>query len=149
MKIIIRASVLSILLFAPIFSLAQTSVQVGVGGGGGFFGISWGGGGGGGGLMPMMCAGTVCEIAGRLIWIINAVLVPLLFAVAFIVFIYGVTKKYILSGGDADAVSEGHKLILWGIIAFVVMISLWGIVRVVSNTFLLGGGPAPFTPTSY
>jgi hypothetical protein len=90
--------------------------------------------------------GTVATVAINIIDIINGILVPLLFAVAFIVFLYGVMKTYVLSSGDEAGVKTGHKLILWGIIGFVVMISLWGIVNVVSNTFGLGGSYAPLPP---
>jgi Ni,Fe-hydrogenase I cytochrome b subunit len=93
--------------------------------------------------------GTVGTVAITLIDIINGTLVPLLFAVAFIVFLYGVMKTYIFSSGDSAGVETGHKLILWGIIGFVVMISLWGLVNVVSNTFGLAGPFAPPPPTSY
>lgn len=88
------------------------------------------------------------SIAIKLINLINTVLVPLLFAIAFIIFIYGVAKAYIFSNGEPEKVSEGHKLILWGLIAFVVMISVWGLVNVVSNTFNLSGiGAPPFPQT--
>jgi len=94
-------------------------------------------------------APDVGDVAQNLIGIINGVLVPLIFAVAFIVFIYGVTKAYIFSTGDSAGVEEGHKLILWGIIGFVVMVSLWGLVNVVANTFGLVriyAPPLPFSP---
>jgi Ni,Fe-hydrogenase I cytochrome b subunit len=90
--------------------------------------------------------GTVATVATNIIYIINGILVPLLFAVAFIVFLYGVMKTYVLSSGDEAGVKAGHKLILWGIIGFVVMISLWGIVNVVANTFGLAGSYAPPSP---
>jgi hypothetical protein len=93
------------------------------------------------------CVG-VCSVAATIVGLINNVLVPLLFAIAFIMFLYGVTTKYILSHGEQAKVEEGHKLILWGIIGFVVMISIWGLVNVVASTFGLGGG-APTLPTSY
>jgi hypothetical protein len=111
---------------------------------------SVGSGGGGGGFGGFACnASDICRVAGDILTIINQVLVPLLFAVAFIVFLYGVAKKYIFSRGDETAVEEGHKLILWGLIGFVVMISLWGLVNVISNTFGLDGTTAPPLPTSY
>ncbi|MHB8660721.1 MAG: hypothetical protein ACYC75_02165 [Minisyncoccota bacterium] len=94
-------------------------------------------------------ASSICEIASTILYLINSVLVPLLFAVSFLVFLYGVFKQYILSRGDAEAVAQGHTLILWGIIGFVVMISLWGLVNVVANTFGLWGYAAPPLPTSY
>ena len=96
-----------------------------------------------------VCTNTLCAVAQNIIYVINNVLVPLLFAVAFIVFLYGVFKKYIWSRGDETAVEEGHKLILWGIIGFVIMISLWGLVNVVANTFGLYGVGAPMLPRSY
>lgn len=84
----------------------------------------------------------------QIITLINVVAIPVLFAVAFIVFLYGIFKAYIYSRGDAAEVSEGHRLILWGLIGFAVMISLWGIVNVLVNTLGLGGVGAPPTPMS-
>ena len=97
----------------------------------------------------MGCASTICYVADTIVYIINSILVPVLFAVAFIVFLYGIAKAYIFSHGDPERVKEGHHTILWGIVAFVVMISLWGLVNVVANTFGLAGSYAPPTPTSY
>jgi Type IV secretion system pilin len=95
------------------------------------------------------CTQTICGLAGTILYIINGVLVPVLFAVAFIVFLYGVAKTYIFSMGDPDEVSQGHKLVFWGVIGFVVMISLWGLVNIVANTFLLQYTNPPALPTSY
>jgi Ni,Fe-hydrogenase I cytochrome b subunit len=79
-------------------------------------------------------------------------MVPILFAVAFITFLYGVAKKYIFARGDEAAVEEGHKLILWGVIGFVVMISIWGLVNVVNDTLGLSTNNTlhnlPQTPTT-
>lgn len=91
--------------------------------------------------------GNIACIANTVLVIINNILVPVLFAIAFIVFLYGIAKAYIFSLGSDD-VSKGHKLMLWGVIGFVVMISIWGLVNVVANTFGLGGAFAPPTPTS-
>lgn len=104
---------------------------------GGFGGIFPGGGYGVGG------------VASNIIYLINSVLVPLLFAISFIVFLYGVAKAYIFSTGDEEAVKSGHQIILWGLIAFAVMVSVWGLVNVVANTFGLAGYFAPMQPTSY
>lgn len=110
--------------------------------------IGFGSGGSGAGSAGCTTSG-ICQVASTILFIINSVLVPLLFAIAFIVFLYGIAKAYIFSGGDAEAVKEGHKLVLWGVIAFAVMISLWGLVNVVANTFGLYGYSAPPPPTSY
>ena len=93
-------------------------------------------------------SGVVC-LASKVLYIINYILVPTLFAVAFLVFLWGVAQAYIFSAGDPTKVETGHKLILWGIIGFVVMVSLWGLVNMVSNTFGLSGYGAPALPRSY
>jgi hypothetical protein len=133
MKSIIRITALAVLFLIPASALAAASFS---------FGFSFGSGAG-------ICTNTICGVAQNILYLINNVLVPLLFAVAFIVFLYGVASAYIFSGGDPERVKQGHQLILWGIIAFVVMISLWGLVNVVANTFGLGGSTAPQLPTSY
>lgn len=94
-------------------------------------------------------AGAVAPFTNGIIDIINKFLVPLLFAIAFITFLYGVAKTYIFSHGETGEVGEGHKLILWGIIGFVVMVSLWGLVNIVRSTFNFGDtGPINDWPKS-
>lgn len=92
------------------------------------------------------CSGSICGIASTILYIINSVLVPLIFAVAFIVFLYGIAKAYIFSSSEPEEVKKGHTLILWGLVAFAVMISIWGLVNIVANTFGLAGYYAPPLP---
>ncbi len=105
----------------------------------GFLGISGFGGGVGSGLF---------QVGATVISIINGVLVPVLFAISFIVFLYGVAKSYIFSTGNEEDVKSGHKIILWGLIGFAVMISVWGLVNLVVSIFglnnALGGTPSFF-----
>jgi hypothetical protein len=83
----------------------------------------------------MSQTGGIASIASQFINIINGVLVPLLFAIAFIVFLYGIFKKYIWSRGNKEDYDQGHMLILWGLVGFFVMVSVWGLVNVVVDTF--------------
>ncbi len=66
---------------------------------------------------------------------INQVLVPLIFALAFIVFIWGVFKYFILGGADESKRAEGKGLMMYAIIGFVLMVSLWGLVNFVAENF--------------
>lgn len=75
----------------------------------------------------------VGDLGDEIIGTINGILVPVLFAVAFIVFIFGVFKTYIFSHGEPAEVAKGHKLILWGLIGFVVMLSILGIIFVLTD----------------
>ena len=78
---------------------------------------------------------------------INNVFVPVLFAIAFIVFLYGVARAYVFSRGDETAVKKGHQLILWGLIGFAVMLSVWGLVNILDSTLDLSGDIPPDYPT--
>lgn len=84
------------------------------------------------------------ESAGdAIINIINTVLVPLIFAVAFLVFIYGVFMYFIANSEDAK--EKGKNLMLYGLIGFFVMVSVWGLVNILVGTFSLNNA-APTTP---
>lgn len=101
------------------------------------------------GPLAVGCASYLSCLSYTVLDVINYVLVPVLFAVAFIVFLYGIAKSYIFSVGNEEEVSKGHKLILWGLIGFAVMVSVWGLVNIVVNTFGLAGYGAPRPPVSY
>lgn len=80
--------------------------------------------------------------------LINGILVPVLMAIAFIVFLWGVFKYFILGATEEKSRTDGRQFVLWGIIGFVVILSIWGLVGIVSGTLGLQlGGAAPKTPT--
>jgi hypothetical protein len=61
-----------------------------------------------------------------------------IFALAFLVFAWGLMKMWIFNGGDEKSVSEGKKLVVAGIIGLVVMFTVWGLVRLLQTTFFGG-----------
>ena len=54
---------------------------------------------------------------------------PVIAGLALLVFFWGLTKFIMNVSGDEKAVSEGKNLMIWGIIALFVMVSIWGILR--------------------
>ena len=80
-------------------------------------------------------ADSVGSIGRDVISLINNVLVPLVFAIAFIVFIWGVFQYFIMGGADEEKRENGKSLMLWGIIGFFVMVSVWGLVNILRGTF--------------
>jgi hypothetical protein len=85
-----------------------------------------------------------------IISIINTVIVPVLFAVAFLMFLFGVFKYFILGATEQKSREEGRDFVLWGLIGFVVILSVWGLVSIVATTFGLtvsSGGTPPPPPT--
>jgi len=72
---------------------------------------------------------------------INTVVVPLIGALMFLVFIYGVIKYFFLGNkGDEKELAEGRQFILWGIIGMVAFFSVWGFVNIVLSTLGIGRG---------
>lgn len=64
---------------------------------------------------------------------ISSILVPLLFALALMFFLYGVFK-FIKGAASEEERKEGKKIIFVGLIALAVMVSIWGLVRIVAGT---------------
>jgi hypothetical protein len=60
-------------------------------------------------------------------------LIMLMFAVAIIIFVWGVVEM-IMKGDDSSARSQGQSHMLYGVIGMAIMLSAWGIVYFISNT---------------
>lgn len=83
-----------------------------------------------------------------IVGVINNILVPVLMAIAFIVFLWGVYKYFILGATEEKSREDGRKFTLWGIIGFVVILSLWAFVNLIRGTFGLdNNATAPLPPT--
>lgn len=68
----------------------------------------------------------------ELVWIflqLITAIFPLLSALAFLAFIWGLAKFLFRIGGDEKAVSEGKALIKWGLFALFILLSFMGIIR--------------------
>lgn len=57
-----------------------------------------------------------------------------------VAFLYGV-QKYILAGADETKLKEGRDMMIYGIIGIFVMVSVWGLVKLVTDTFFEGEIP--------
>lgn len=82
---------------------------------------------------------------------INGVLVPLVFGLALIFFLWGVLLAFVIKR-DEDSRSEGKQYMVWAIVGLVVMVSLWGIVNLLAGALGLEGenlDRLPETPTTY
>lgn len=69
-----------------------------------------------------------------IIGLINTVIVPTIFALAFLVFVYGVLNYFIFQAGDEKKREEGRAFVLWGLIGMVVLFSVWGFVNLLLST---------------
>ncbi len=85
--------------------------------------------------VPNLSGGNIGNTFRAILDFINTILVPTIFALAFLVFIWGVFKTFIMGGHDEEKQSEGKQLMIYAIIGFVVMVSVWGIVNLVAGGF--------------
>lgn len=60
--------------------------------------------------------------------------VPVIFILALVVFLWGVVQ-YVINTDDEAKKSKGKEFMVWGIIGLTVMFSVWGLVKIVSTTF--------------
>lgn len=65
---------------------------------------------------------------------INTVIVPIIFALAFLTFIWGIVNYFFINGGDEGKRAEGRQFAIWGIIGMVVLFSVWGFVNIMLST---------------
>lgn len=74
---------------------------------------------------------TLLDTLSLLSKILNAA-VGLFITLAIVIFFWGLIK-YLASAGDQK--HEGLKIMYYGVITIFVMVSLWGIIRLLQNTF--------------
>ncbi len=100
-------------------------------------------------FLPMLAfadatVGSVITLLGT--WL--KALLPITTGIALLVFIWGMVI-FISKSGDSEARAEGRQRMVWGVIALFVIVSIWGLVGFIGNTFSVyqnGSGTAPSLP---
>ncbi len=70
--------------------------------------------------------------------IISHSIVPLIFNLALLLFVWGVVQ-YVINPSEEAKKEKGRQFMIWGIIALTVMFSVWGLVGILQQTFGLNG----------
>jgi hypothetical protein len=71
---------------------------------------------------------------GGFIGLINNVAIPIIFALAFAAFVWGIVNYFFLNGGNETKREEGRAFILWGVIGMAILFSVWGFVNIFLST---------------
>jgi ribose/xylose/arabinose/galactoside ABC-type transport system permease subunit len=69
----------------------------------------------------------------EIIMLIETRIVPLIMSLALLAFLWGILQ-YIRKGGEPAEREQARQFMLWGIIGLAVMASVWGLVRILTNT---------------
>lgn len=76
--------------------------------------------------------------------ILNTV-IPILMILATLLFLWGIIT-YITASGDEEKLKGARTYIIWGLIGLFVMVSVWGLVQVLNNTFGISRQGTPLGP---
>ena len=88
-------------------------------------------------VCPLASSPKVGDIFDFSTCLISRGIFPILFASALAVFTWGAVQ-YALNAQDEKKREEGKKFIVWGLIAFTVMISVLGLITIITNSFSIG-----------
>ncbi len=110
------------------------------------------------GLAPVVAfaqTGTVSNCSGLSVSNINGILckissilgavIPVIIALGVVYFVWGVIS-YVIAG-DEEAKTAGRDRIIFGIIGLAVIVGVWGLVRILTNTFGLDNTTSITLPT--
>jgi len=76
---------------------------------------------------------TISQVLNRLQSVINLI-IPFIVGLAVLVIIYGIFG-FITSAGDEEARANAKQFIIWGVIGVFLMVSVWGLVTILVNSF--------------
>ncbi len=66
---------------------------------------------------------------------IIGILIPLIFLLIFFTISWGVIKAWIMGDASSDTIDGGKKIVVVGVVVLAIMVSIWGIVRMLQTTF--------------
>lgn len=75
----------------------------------------------------------------------NNIVIPMLFAVAILFFLINATRYFVIGSGNESERAKARMLATYGILAFVFIVAIWGIVGIITTSFGLipAGGSQP------
>ena len=66
---------------------------------------------------------------------LNTTIIPFLLAIAFVTFLWNALQYFIFQGDNEEGQQKAKSLVTWSIAAFIVIVSLWGIVNLIVKDF--------------
>jgi ABC-type nickel/cobalt efflux system permease component RcnA len=89
-------------------------------------------------LFPTLALAQARDFKGLVQIVINLIksLIPLIVALTLLVFIWGIFQ--LVKSNSADSREEAISIITYGIISLFVMVSVWGLVSILTSTFFGG-----------
>lgn len=96
-------------------------------------------------LAPLVASAQTFQAILNTIRTLVDQLIPLFLALALLAFFWGLIV-YIWKSGDAEGQERGKNVMIAGIVGLFVMVAIWGIVRIIANTFNITTGETQTAP---
>lgn len=99
------------------------------------------------GFLPLLALAQVSTAPGTIGGVLSTIgnllnfLIPILIAAAVVYFIWGVISY--VTAKDEEKQKEARKVMISGIIGLFVIVSIWGIIGLLTSTFGIGTGGGP------
>lgn len=90
-------------------------------------------------FLPSVALG---ETLGHTLSVISEIingLIPIVLAITVLIFFWGLAM-YLLDAGNAEKKSQGINIMVMGTVALFVMVSIWGIIGILQQTFKVESG---------
>ena len=87
--------------------------------------------------------GDLQSLISQINGILNTI-IPFLVGLAVFIIIWGVFK-YLSGAGDEEQRAEAKQFIIYGVLGVFLMVSIWGLVNILVNSFELKKDPVPVT----
>lgn len=65
----------------------------------------------------------------KILVFINEIAIPFILALAFLFFLFNIARYFIFEGGNDSGREKARQSALWGILGFVIIASIWGVVN--------------------
>jgi uncharacterized membrane protein YidH (DUF202 family) len=85
-------------------------------------------------VVPYVLFAQLKNFAVKIIAVLNAS-VGLIIGFSLFLFIVGAVR-FIATAGDEKSREDGKQLMVWGVLALFVMVTVWGIVALIKTTFI-------------
>ncbi len=85
--------------------------------------------------LTLAAENSLQNFLGAIPGFINGILIPVLFSLAFLMLTYNAVRYFIIGGTDEKGQENAKNLALYSAFAFVFLISLWGIVNLLLDTY--------------
>lgn len=79
---------------------------------------------------------TLAGLAGTIVGYFNTAIYVIM-SLAVLAFVWNIFKYFIMGSDNPTEKSEAGKYVLYSIVGFFIILSFWGLVNIVTNTFLL------------